>query len=100
MLRHYEDAEKCRAFIPISRTVSTRIYSLGISPDEQQRLHRQREIYGDTADLKFGATDTVCEIGAGANLTHSVGRTKFQIGSITIDLALAVKPLLLVGTYA
>ncbi|MBW8055006.1 MAG: methyltransferase domain-containing protein [Nitrospira sp.] len=74
VLRHYKDAGKCRAFIPISRTVSRRIYSLGVSPDEQQRLHRQRELYGDTADLKFGATDTVCEIGAGAGANLWIAR--------------------------
>lgn len=47
-----------------------RLYSLGTSDAEQQRLHLQRQLYGDTANLKFSETDTVCEIGSGvgANL--------------------------------
>lgn len=43
-----------------------RFYSLGTSEDEQARLHLQRELYGDTANLRFSPTDTVCEIGSGA----------------------------------
>jgi SAM-dependent methyltransferase len=45
-------------------------YSLGVSDAEQARLHRQRELYGDTAGIKFSSTDVVCEIGSGvgANL--------------------------------
>ncbi|MDH3670038.1 MAG: methyltransferase domain-containing protein [Gammaproteobacteria bacterium] len=45
-------------------------YSLGVSDGEQARLHRQRELYGDTAGIEFSSTDVVCEIGSGvgANL--------------------------------
>ena len=45
-------------------------YSLGVSDAEQTRLYRQRELYGDTAGIKFSSTDVVCEIGSGvgANL--------------------------------
>lgn len=48
----------------------SRFYSLGVSESEQARLQRQRELYGDTAGIKFASTDVVCEIGSGvgANL--------------------------------
>lgn len=47
-----------------------RLYSLGTSDAEQERLRLQRQLYGDTVNLKFSKTDTVCEIGSGvgANL--------------------------------
>jgi hypothetical protein len=45
-------------------------YSLGASDDEQSRLLLQRELYGDTQNICFRETDSVCEFGcgAGANL--------------------------------
>lgn len=58
-----------------------RVYSLGVSDDEQARLHRQRELYADTANMEFSETDTVCEIGcgAGANLwiAQQLGRGRY-----------------------
>lgn len=46
------------------------VYSLGSSHSEQARLFLQREIYGDTHNIKFIPTDSVVEFGCGvgANL--------------------------------
>ncbi|MFQ5994786.1 MAG: class I SAM-dependent methyltransferase [Acidiferrobacterales bacterium] len=46
--------------------MNTPTYSLGTNDEEQKRLHRQRELYGDTVNLHFPETATVCEIGSGA----------------------------------
>lgn len=65
-LRHYPHVQRSATSGLVSETMSARTYSLGMGPDEHERLRRQRELYGDTAGLTFAATDTVCEIGSGA----------------------------------
>ncbi len=40
-------------------------YSLGSSTREQERLQNQIDLYGDTHDIAFGATEIVCDIGCG-----------------------------------
>jgi SAM-dependent methyltransferase len=41
------------------------IYHLGASRSEQERLHNQRILYGDTSDIIFDPTDKVCDFGCG-----------------------------------
>jgi hypothetical protein len=57
-------------------------------------------VHADVTSARELPGDPEIGAGAAADLTHGVSRTEFQIGSITIELALAVKPLLLVGAYA
>ncbi len=40
-------------------------YHLGASASEQDRLHRQRVLYGDTQEIRFNPSDCVCEFGCG-----------------------------------
>jgi hypothetical protein len=86
--------------------VSVRRVKLDISQAEFARIFccgfvlSGLNVHADVTSAHELPGDPEIGAGAGANLTHGVGRTKFQIGSITIELALAVKPLLLVGTYA
>jgi SAM-dependent methyltransferase len=42
-----------------------RTYSLGSDRTEQERLHIQRMLYGDTVDVRFNPGEKVCEIGCG-----------------------------------
>lgn len=41
------------------------MYTLGAAADEQQRLHVQRELYGDTKGISFAADARICDLGCG-----------------------------------
>jgi len=49
-------------------------YSLGSSEDEQSRLVMQRELYGDTRDIRFQESDRVCEFGCGVGANLWIAR--------------------------
>ncbi|MEE8625540.1 MAG: methyltransferase domain-containing protein [Acidiferrobacterales bacterium] len=61
-------------------------YSLGMSDAEQARLHRQRELYGDTAGIKFSSTDVVCEIGSGVGANLWIAKQVAQGRYVGIDV--------------
>ncbi|MBY0359806.1 MAG: class I SAM-dependent methyltransferase [Candidatus Obscuribacterales bacterium] len=41
------------------------MYTLGSAADEQQRLHAQRELYGDIKGISFAADARICDLGCG-----------------------------------
>ena len=61
------------------------IYHLGSSSDEQERLTKQRVLYGDTEGIVFEPTDTVCEVGCGSGVNLWIARQLTQGRYIGVD---------------
>lgn len=59
---------------------------MGVSDAEQARLHRQRELYGDTAGIKFFPTDVVCEIGSGVGANLWIAKQVVRGRYLGVDL--------------
>ena len=60
-------------------------YSLGAGENEQARLLAQRELYGDTRDLQFSASDSVCEFGCGVGANLWIAEAVTQGNYVGLD---------------
>lgn len=62
-------------------------YHLGTSLSEQDRLLEQRKYYGDTQDIKFSASDRVCELGCGPLSNFWIPQQLLAGTYVGVDLA-------------